>query len=441
MKKSISRRSFVKSSVLGIGTVGLISGGSLIGKDDTTREKKEDVNKLYRIQKYRKLGKTGFDVSDVSLGFVKNVGVLKAALDAGVNYIDTAESYGNQPQVGEGIKGRDRKKLFITSKMEITEKQGFDKKSFLKRFAVCLKELDTDYIDCMMMHSVGTTEILKTRGFHEAMDQMKKEGKLRFVGVSNHGSMHPEVTRESMEKILTAAALDGRFDVFLLTYNFLQEENGAKVLELCEKKGIGATIMKKNPVASYYGIKSYLDRMKKAGKEPNKLYAASIDRFKKKADQAGSFIKQYNLQDESAIRDAAIRFVLSNDKVNSVICGVSNFDQLATYLKLSGSSLSIYDKKQLAAYKEGCSQLYCRHACGECQHKCPSGVPVNTIMRFHHYYDAEGRQKYAMKRYAKLEGSKADLCMNCEGFCEQECGYGVPVQGMLIRAHERLSLV
>ena len=292
----------------------------------------------------------------------------------------------------------------------------------------------------MMVHSPETVEIMNTPGFHEAMDQMKKEGKLRHVGVSNHGSNHPMVTKESMEKILTAAAEDGRFDVFLLAYNFLQEDNGQKVLEICAKKGIGATIMKKNPVGTYHGIKNYLERTKKEGKEPNKLYASSIERFKQKADKGEWFIKKYKLEDQAEIRDAAIRFVLNNPLVHSVCCSIRNFDQIEQYLKLSGTDLSLYEKQKLAAYKEGCGELYCRHACGECESDCPKGVSVNTIMRYHHYYAAEGREKHALNKYARLQSPRADLCMNCEGFCEKSCSYGVPIQGMLIMAHHDLTL-
>ena len=109
-------------------------------------------------------------------------------------------------------------------------------------------------------------------------------------------------------------------------------------------------------------------------------------------------------------------------------------------MKLSGSNLSVYDKKKLAAYKEGCGQLYCRHACGECESVCPRGVPINTIMRYHHYYAAQSKEKYALRSYAGLVSPRADQCKNCEGFCEKNCSYGVPIQGMLIMAHHDLTL-
>ena len=77
--------------------------------------------------RYRKLGRTGFKVSDISLGYSNNSAVIKNAIEAGVNYIDTAESYKNQPVIGSVIKDIDRKSLFITSKLEIKEDKSTNK--------------------------------------------------------------------------------------------------------------------------------------------------------------------------------------------------------------------------------------------------------------------------------------------------------------------------
>jgi len=67
-------------------------------------------------------------------------------------------------------------------------------------------------------------------------------------------------------------------------------------------------------------------------------------------------------------------------------------------------------------------------------------VPVNTIMRYHHYFEAPGGERFAMEKYAGLEGGGADLCVTCAGWCENACPYGVPIQGLLNMAHARLSL-
>jgi predicted aldo/keto reductase-like oxidoreductase len=244
-----------------------------------------------------------------------------------------------------------------------------------------------------------------------------------------------------MEKILLAAAEDGRFDVIMVGYNFLNEDRGEKVLKACREKNIGTVLMKTNPVGEYLRMKKTIDAGEKEGKKISELVAYTFAKIKRKAEKAEGFIKKYNLNNPGEIRDAAIRFVLSNPNVNTVCHGFRTFNDLEDYIKLSGSRLTAIDKKKLAAYAEGCGDLYCRHACGICESQCPNKVPVNTIMRYNHYFEAQGREKYAMVKYAELPTSKANLCQNCEGNCEIACPYDVPIHGLLILAHQRLTLV
>ena len=429
----MGRRRFLKNSALSVAGAGLLANaGSLVAEEG------EKVEAL-KIKKFRKLGRTGFMVSDISSGFCNNAAVLRAAIEAGVNYIDTAESYRNQPAVGEAIQGFDRKKIFITSKLVV--KEDTTKEDVLKRTRKCLEELKTDYLDCMMIHSCENRKLVGAKGFHDAMKQLKTEGKVRYVGISNHGSNWARDGEESMAKVLLAAAADGRFDVMLLAYNFLQTDQGADILKVCNEKNIGATLMKVNPVGQYYRTKEGVEKMQKEGKKLSERYFTDLERYKKKAEMAEGFIKKYDLKNPVEIRNAAIRFTLDNQHVSTVCCAFGNFDDLDAFIPLSGTSLSGMEKKKLAAYKEGCGSLYCRHACGICESTCPNQVPINTIMRYNHYYEAHGRQKYALKRYALLDAPKADQCWNCAGECEIACPYGVPTQGMMVMAHQRLSLV
>ncbi len=434
MKKGLNRRNFIKSSAIGI------IGSTLIKRDllSDTEEKGKEKSKSQKIKKYRTLGRTGFRVSDISIGFSNNTQVMKRAIESGVNYIDTAESYKNQKVVGEAIKGLDRKSIFITSKLEI--KKDKSEAGFIKRFNQCLKELDTEYIDCMMIHSAESIEILKTPGFHSAMDKMKKEGKLRFVGVSNHGGNWFTEAKVPMATILNEAVKDGRFDLFLMAYNFIQEDLGAEVIENCKKENIGVTLMKVNPVGKYYVIRDRIKKMEEEGKKLHKLYREGIVRFKKKADLAEGFIKKYDLTNPKEISNGAVKFVLGNSNVSTVVCSMRNFDHIDEFISLSGTKLTEPEKKKLSLYKEGPGQLYCRHGCSECESSCPSELKISDIMRYNHYYDAHLREKYAIKKYLSLNGKDARLCADCEGYCESSCSYELPVQGLLSMAHNNLSL-
>ncbi len=430
----MKRRGFLKHSVFGMAGLGLLSGPTGLKCNQVSADLKPEP----KIREYRTLGRTGFRVSDIGGGFLKDAGLIKAMLTSGVNYIDTAESYGNQKVIGESIRDFDRKKIFITSKLEI--KEDVSKEGFLKRTHTCLEELQTDYIDCMMMHMPEKRETLKTEGFHAAMEQLKKEGRIRFVGVSHHGSFWFLDPEESMENVLLEAAADGRFDLMLLAYNFLKMDGGQKVLEVCQQKQIGTALMKTKPVNTYHKIKSRVEQLKKEGEKVHELYMKGLERYQKIAQGAEDFIRKYHLSNPEDIRNAAVCFVLSEPRVNTVCCSMRNFEDLERFVGLSGQRLTGNDRKMLAAYQTHCGQLYCRHACGRCEPVCPRQVPVNTIMRYDHYFVAQGREKEAMEYYAAIPGNKADSCLECSGYCEEACPYGVPIQGMLCMAHENLSL-
>lgn len=440
MSKSdgMNRRNFLKNSALGVVGAGVVGGSKIV----FAGEKKESEAQLPKIKEFRTLGRTGFKVSDISSGGPGDPAVLKALLDAGVNYIDTAEGYSrgqSEITTGKVIKNYDRKSLFITTKMGLNPKGDLSKEAILQRARKCLERLDTEYIDCMMIHGPDKVETLKTEGFHAAMNQLKSEGKLRFLGISNHGAQWGE-EENNMEKICLAAAADGRFDVMLFVYNFIQREAGQRVLQACKEKNIGTTLMKTNPVGTYLLMKGRVDALEKKGKKVPEYLAKIVTTLKAKADKADSFIKKHNLENPAEIRDAAIKFVLRNPDVHTVACSCRSFDDVENFVKLSGCALTAAEKKKLSAYIEGCAQFYCRHACGLCEAKCPHRVPVNTIMRYNHYFEAQGREKYALQKYAELPGAKADRCFDCNGHCEAACPYGVPVHGLLGMAHQRLTL-
>ncbi|UCC39270.1 MAG: aldo/keto reductase [Candidatus Aminicenantes bacterium] len=429
--RAMNRREFVKASAFGVFGTGILLKSALAFENDYQPELQ------LKIKEYRTLGRTGFKVSDISCGIYRDIGLLNAVLDTGVNYIDTAESYGNEHILGQAIQNRNRKSLFITTKLLI--RKDVSKQGFLKRAKKCLERLNTDYIDCMMIHSCPDVETLKTEGFHAAMTELKAQGRLRFLGVSNHGVSRRTEPKVSMEKVFLAAAEDGRFDVFLMAYNFLNENNGAKVLRVCKEKNIGATLMKVNPVLLYQRIKENAERLEKEGKDIDEGVIASLNRLKGRTDEIQPFVKKYNLENQSEIRKASIKWALNNPDISTVCCRFQNYTHLEEYVPLSGTRLTAMDARILAAYNKDCGYTYCRHACGECEPECPENVPVNTIMRFNHYFVAQGREKEAMLKYAALKTPKAARCKQCSGHCETVCPYGVPIQGLLALAHNRLT--
>jgi len=436
----LSRRGFIRSSLSVAAGLGLAGKNKLFGGNSQESSTEEN-----RIKEYRTLGRTGFKASDIGFGAgnLTDTAILSAALDAGINYIDTAEHYvrGNSERtIGQVIKDRDRKKLFITGKLNLN--MGGSTKEVLKeRAQKCLERLQTDYLDCLMIHMIPIVDQVIHEGYHEAIRELKAEGRVKYTGLSNHGIEYrwAGFVKDPMDKVILAAADDGRFDVVLFTYNFIQKEQGNKILNACREKKMGTTLMKTDPVRSYNDIEGMYARMRERGRV-TEAGEKIISEFRAYAEKTKEFAQKYGLTGDKPVRGAAIKFCLSNPDVHSVCPTINTYEDLDFYLSLSGGKLEPLEKGMLADYKSHSGSLYCRHACGVCEPNCPHDVPVNTIMRYQHYFMSQGREKQAMEKYAALPRRNAAICTECTGPCETACPFGVKVQGLLMAAHQTLSL-
>jgi predicted aldo/keto reductase-like oxidoreductase len=423
----------------------VVGGGMITGRPTNVAGSRQEQDGPV-VREYRRLGRTDFEVSDIGFGAgsINNANVLQVAFDMGVNYIDTAEHYANgasERAVGEALQGRDRSSIFLTTKLNMAL-GGSTQEEIRDRFHRCLERLQTDYVDCLMLHMTPTVELVTHEGFHAAAQALKAEGKVRFLGLSNHGTEHSLAGRveDPMEDVIGAAAEDGRFDVTLFVYNFLQKEQGERIIEACKTKDMGVTLMKTNPIAFAVGIDDYLARIESRGREVPESVARMAAEYKSFIEAAEQFKTQYNLQSEAEVRSAATRFALTNPGVHSVCPTINTFDDLEAFVGLSGGKLTEIDGSMLESYETSLGRYYCRHACGVCEPSCPQHVPVNTIMRYNHYFVAQGREKHAMQGYARLTRPNADACLECAGYCEAACPHEVPIRGLLARAHETLAL-
>ena len=423
--------------------LGVVGAGAIPNRIPLLPHRIGGPQEAQTIKEHRTLGRTGFKASDLGAGGPMEEGVLYALLMQGVNYIDTAESYSNgatERMIGKVIKSFDRRSLFITTKLVLT---GDESSEQVKDRALrCFERLDSGYVDCLMIHSATARRHVRNEAFHEATVELKQEGKLRYVGVSCHGTSWHNEPEDSMEDVLGAAIEDGRFDVMLLVYNYLQKDMGERVLRKCREKNVGTTLMKTDPTGSggfTYFNDLYTEREKQGQEAPEWINRLRL-KYERLREQAGPFLEEHQLTTPDQARDAAIRFVLGNPDVNSALVTFKSYDDVEDYLRLSGSRFSEADNGILAAHAETDGQLYCRHACNTCESQCPSRVPVNTIMRYNHYFQAQGREKRAMELYRELEAPKADLCEECDGHCQEACPFAVPIQDLLTFAHSNLTL-
>ena len=406
------------------------------------------------IQSYRTLGRTGFRVSDISLGasFLREPNLVRYAFDKGMNYIDTAETYANgasERAIRDALPHIQREEVFISTKAIF--RPGDDKEAVLTRARRSLGRLNTEYIDAYMMSSVDTADGLNHPGYHAAMDELKAEGRVRFTGVTYHG---PEATDQTgMADVLCAAAEDGRFDVLLLVYNFLSHAEGDRIIAAAKAHNVGTTAMKTAPGklrAEPFDpdnltevFQQYLDAMLRAGSNRAaalrelQAYSDAQNQF---VERTQAFAEQYGIENEEALQMASIQWVLQNADMHTACISAWSFDFIDKIVALSGTRLTPPADRLLQESRLALDTQYCRHGCVECMDSCPFTVPVSLIMRYAHYFEAQGQERHAMSEYAALDGPGAAACRDCPGHCTGACRYGLAIRLNMLRAHDLLTL-
>jgi aryl-alcohol dehydrogenase-like predicted oxidoreductase len=241
--EGMDRRDFMKSTAAGFGGFFFLSANDTKPKETTKKIPKEP--KII----YRTLGKTGLKLPAINMGVMNssNPNLVRAALNAGMVLLDTAAGYQrgtNETMIGEVIKERPRDSYVIATKAHPPENRSTGlytkeatEEDYQKKIDASLKNLGLDYIDIYHHHGASRRESVLYEPVMKAMEKAKKAGKIRFIGISTHRN-EPEVLQ---------AAVDSKFyDVILTPYNFRQQ-NHAEIGEGIARAaaaGMGVIVMK-----------------------------------------------------------------------------------------------------------------------------------------------------------------------------------------------------
>lgn len=349
----------------------------------------------------RILGKTGWALSIIGFGAIKLPRLnkeecrqlLHRALDKGINFIDTADCYGDsEEKIGQALQER-RKEFYLATKVD--ERDGPGVRAKLER---SLKRLRTDWIDLLLFHDVRGSEyakIFKAGGIEE-LQKAQQEGKIRAIGISIHGSL--PMMRQAIES--------GVFSALMVAYSVLDEDRlTADLLPLAASKGIGIIAMK--PLAG--GRLGYMP--------------------------SGGWDKE--LFHEESPAQIALRYVISNPHITCAIPGMVSLAELDENCQVGEKprDLSLPEIKKFMEIAASTGKGFCRH-CGYCL-PCPAGIPIPDIFRFENYYLHYDLKEWAKLQYKALE-RKASACSNCE-LCLNRCPFGVPIPTALRMAHQLLK--
>ena len=201
----------------------------------------------------RRLGRTGEKVSIVGLdGYhigaqkdeQESIGIIRAALDNGINFLDNCWDYNNgesEVRMGKALRDGYRQHAFVMTKID-----GRTKKAAARQIEESLRRLQTDHIDLLQHHEIIRMEdperVFAAGGGMEAVLEAQKAGKVRYIGFTGHKS--PDI---HLKMLATADAHNFHFDTVQMPLNVMDAHYnsfGKKVLPVLVKKEIGVLGMK-----------------------------------------------------------------------------------------------------------------------------------------------------------------------------------------------------
>ncbi len=357
------------------------------------------------VRAYGRLGRTGWKVSDTVLGAGRlrgeeDVKLVRAALERGVNYIDTAPDYstaGSEQVVGQALRDFPREDVFLATKFCTPIGHlpaGTPVERYKEVVHESLQRLGTDYVDLIHIHSCDEVDRLMDENVHEAFDQLKQEGKARYLGVSTHTPRLVEVANTAIDS--------GRFDVMMLAYHHgIWPELDGIIKRARREQDIGIVAMKTLKGAKHRNLEGF-------------------------HGEANSYAQ------------AALKWVHENPDVSCAVISFFEMQHLDEYLHASGRKLTTRDIAILEKYDRQILGSYCAPHCGVCLDSCPEDVPIHDVLRHRMYFEDYRSEKQALELYAKLEVD-ASACAGCSAPCLGSCPLGIPIPERTRGAHELLS--
>ena len=393
----VTRRGFISTAVTGIVSAGVlgVSGRKVFAGEDKQNEKAMKGKEPKRILR-RTLGKTGIEIPIVSMGVMNadNPAVVKASYEMGIRHFDTAAYYQegrNEQMVGKVIGELGvRDKVCIATKifhpgMRKETKPADIKNRIPELCDISLKRLGMDYVDILYIHNLKEPEEAKNEDIIAAMLKLKKQGKVRHIGVTTHTKMH---------EIIDSAVEVGVWEVILTVVNFTlgdyTELFGS--IERAAAQGVGIIAMKTQ-----------------AGSQR-----------RSRIDWGDSYATP-------TVATAALKWVLKNENITTAVPGYTTFEHMkqdfsvAYGLEYAPEELDLMKNKEIKAAMGFCRQ------CDVCRGTCPMGADVASLMRTHMYAARYTNFAHARATLRDIpRGAGLDACGSCMS-CSARCAHSVDI--------------
>ena len=399
-KNGFSRRDFLK-------TAGVATAGSFLKARESLANISGSSGSELAVVPTRPFGKTGVQVSTLSLGGMfdipSNQLVLRQALKWGVTYWDTADCYeGGRSERGIGSffskYPEARNKIFLVSKSDARDPSGMT--HLLDR---SLERMKTDYIDLYFVHGISSVDELN-RSTRAWAQKAKAQGKIKFFGFSTHSNM---------EECLLEAAKLGWIDGIMMTYNYriMHKTKMKEAVSACKEAGIGLTAMKTQGGWSFSSSSA----------------AKLVDNFIEKGFTDAQ---------------AKLKAVWTNPNIASICSQMPNLTILISNVAaaMDKTKLSAVDLRLLEQYAGETAANYCAGCSNICEEALAGAMPVATVMRYLMYFESYGDLYRARSLYGQLSSQVRTRIGSLDySLAEKRCPQGMAIGKLMKRAEQLLA--
>jgi aryl-alcohol dehydrogenase-like predicted oxidoreductase len=275
------------------------------------------------------LGRTGLKVSRLGLGAGGHsqlgisqgksidhaAGIVRLALDQGINFIDTAEVYKTELAIGLGIQGRRREQVVLSTKLSPrTDNRLKNSAEIEHSLAASLERLRVSYVDIYLVHGVSADDYQAVeQDIYPVLDKLRARGMVRFIGLTE--AFGPDRQHAMLAKAVRADC----WDVIMAGYNYLNHSARQEILPAAKDKNIGVLDMfaVRHALTDQQRLRPIVTRLVEQG---------VVDKQAIDCDRPLHF-----LLDESGAADlseAGYRFCLAEPCVDVVLCGTGNPEHL-----------------------------------------------------------------------------------------------------------------
>ncbi len=282
----------------------------------------------------------------------------------------------------------------------------------MRRLDGSLRRLQTDWVDVYFNHAVNDPARLKNPEWHEFTATAKRQGKIRWVGMSGHAGRLAECLEYALDT--------DQVDAVLVAYNFGQDP------------------------AFYQRLLKNFDAIAVQPELPRLLTKAksrNVGVVTMKTLMGGRLNDMRPWEKGGAtFAQAAFRWVLSNPDVDGVVISMTSRERIDEYLGASGATaLRHGDLALLDRYATMQCGTFCRLGCGACESACPENVAIGEVLRARMYARDYGNETLARSEYARL-GSGASACLSCSHqACAGACPHGLATEHLAPDTHRLLG--